>query len=93
MDHPDFHTLVGQVWSEVVIRSPSFKVAEKLRRLKLKLKEWNLTVFGDIRVKIEQLYSQQSELEARLQTSWNLADDAALQRCSVELKQSLTWEP
>lgn len=92
LDHSDLLPLVEQVWRQTVTGTPSFRVAKKLRRLKIKLKEWNWSVFGDVRVKVETLQNKFAELETRLQENWNAEDDESLQPCSIELKQTLTWE-
>lgn len=92
LEHPDFQNLVEQTWGEPVSGTPSSKVAEKLRRLKLKLKQWNWSVFGDVKTRVVQLQNQVSEIENRLQSNWNEADDTALQICNKDLKQVLSWE-
>lgn len=92
MDHPDFQSLVEQAWGETVSGAPGLRVAEKLGILKLKLKQWNWPIFGDVRARVYQLQRQYSELETRLQANWNEEDDEALQVCGSDLKQVLNWE-
>lgn len=90
MDHPNFQNIVEEIRREDH-GSPSFKVAEKLRRLKDKLKSLNWSIFGDIKVKIHRLQSQ-LELETRLPNRWSTEDDVVLQQCNIELHQALAWD-
>lgn len=92
LDHPNFLSVVAQVWGEKVQGSPSFRVEEKPRRLKSKLKCWNWQVFGHIRNKLEQLKQLQTDLETRLQVHWNYREDEALHNCNSEMRQILAWE-
>lgn len=41
LDHPDFQSLVQQIWGQSVTGSPSLRIAEKLRHLKNTIKRWN----------------------------------------------------
>lgn len=92
MDHPDFKDMVTQIWAEEVRGSPSFKVAEKLRRLKLKLKRWNWDTFGDLNAKISHIQTKISEVEVKVQNSWTMEDDDNLRLCNNELRQALAWD-
>lgn len=92
LDHPNFLSVVAQVWGEKVQGSCSFRVEEKPRRLKSKLKCWNWQVFGHIRNKLEQLKQLQTDLETRLQIHWNYREDEALHNCNSEMRQILAWE-
>ncbi|KAK4425060.1 hypothetical protein Salat_1699600 [Sesamum alatum] len=46
--HPGFMPLVEMCWSMPVECGGMLKLAEKLRRLKQRLKHWNKLVFGDV---------------------------------------------
>lgn len=72
--------------------SPSCRIATKLRCLKNKLKEWNWSTFGDLKIKIEQLKAQHAHLETLLQDMWSEQNDETLHRVSEELRQNLAWE-
>lgn len=92
MDHPEFQNIVAQVWAEETTGSPSFRVAAKLRRLKVKLKTWNWGTFGDLNAKIIHLQTAISELEVRVQNSGSPEDDHTLTQYSSELRQVLAWD-
>lgn len=92
LEHPEFMPLVEQVWGEEVRGCPSLRVAEKLRRLKQKLKTWNWHFFGDLKIKIKELQDRVSELEDRVQQGGDDADENEFQKCSAELRQALGWE-
>ncbi|XP_057803416.1 uncharacterized protein LOC131018725 [Salvia miltiorrhiza] len=54
--HPEFMNLVKKVWEETKIPGWScFVFKEKLKRLKVVLKEWNRSTFGDIDLRIRSL--------------------------------------
>lgn len=92
MDHPEFQNIVAQVWAEETTGSPSYRVAAKLRRLKVKLKTWNWGTFGDLNAKIIHLQAAISELEVRVQNSGSPEDDHTLNQYSSELRQVLAWD-
>lgn len=92
MDHPDFHTIVAEIWSQDVRGSPSSKVAEKLRRLKVKLKGWNWNSFGDLNVRIDQLQTIVAELESQIQQTWSSEVEDALVQSNLELRQAMNWD-
>lgn len=53
-DHPDFSHFVRSTWESLQISGwAGFTLKEKLKQLKIALKEWNNTVFGNLDVNIE----------------------------------------
>ena len=48
--------------------TPSFILAKKLAALKLDLKKWNETEFGNVSVKKQALWSKLSDLDAKEET-------------------------
>eukprot|EP00253_Pinus_taeda_P008568 PITA_08568 len=50
IEHPNFLTMVGKWWAEPLVEEGSkmFNLQKRLKNIKLKLKDWNKTVFGNI---------------------------------------------
>eukprot|EP00253_Pinus_taeda_P005824 PITA_05824 len=50
IEHPNFLTMVEKWWSEPLVEEGSkmFNLQKRLKNIKLKLKDWNKTVFGNI---------------------------------------------
>ncbi|XP_057794589.1 uncharacterized protein LOC131010900 [Salvia miltiorrhiza] len=64
VSHPDFHDVVDDVWSKAdVVGWKSFVVKEKLKMLKVKLKEWNKLTFGSIDHRIQSLKIEIQEMD------------------------------
>ena len=51
MTHPDCEKLIKNTWDIVVPGSPSFKLVQKIKRVRNKLKKWNKEVFGNLKEK------------------------------------------
>lgn len=92
LDHPEFHKLVEDIWNGSVVGTPSLRVAEKLKRLKLKLKSWNWETFGDVGVQSRQLQSRVEELDTRLQNRWSQELEDEFTECNGQLRQVNAWE-
>ncbi|XP_026439702.1 uncharacterized protein LOC113338510 [Papaver somniferum] len=52
LEYEDFKRLIKEIWKEEVRGNPMFVFMQKMKIMKLKIKEWNWAVFGDIRVKL-----------------------------------------
>lgn len=52
-------------------RSPSYKVAAKLKNLQYKLKEWNWQNFGNVKDKIITVKKTIEKKETLIQRQWN----------------------
>lgn len=51
--HPNFLEEVRRVWDSTMVQGwAGYVIMEKLRVLKVALKRWNLTVFGDVNSKL-----------------------------------------
>lgn len=74
LEHPKFLAVVRSVWMTKIQGSPSFIVAEKLRRLQRKLKAWNWEVFGDIHTQLADTRTTIEALESRWQIQYVEAD-------------------
>ncbi|XP_035547392.1 uncharacterized protein LOC108979366 [Juglans regia] len=85
VEHPDFMTLVQKVWSESVIGSGLFKLATKLKKLKVALRVWNKSVFGRTNTQIAIFEDKIENLENLLQRGWDDDIERELVRTSNEL--------
>ncbi|XP_026396753.1 uncharacterized protein LOC113291433 [Papaver somniferum] len=54
ISHPDFLKLVTESWKELLVGNPIFVFINKLKRLKIILKQWNWEIFGDVFIKLKQ---------------------------------------
>ncbi|KAF5473280.1 hypothetical protein F2P56_009904 [Juglans regia] len=77
--HNDFMEMVARVWKEESFGSGLFRLANKLKRLRVALKTWNKMVFGRTNLHISELEERIQGIESRLQ------DDGH----SVELESDL----
>lgn len=92
MEHPEFLPLVSRVWNSNIHGSPSFIVAEKLRRLQRHLKGWNWEVFGDIRTKLHETRCKIEDLEGRTQQAYVEEEAKELNMLKIEMTRLLKWE-
>ncbi|KAK1305934.1 hypothetical protein QJS10_CPA10g01485 [Acorus calamus] len=63
--HPGFLDLVSQSWNVPIVGSPLFILAQKLKRLKMTLKNWNAQCFSPVHRRIQ-------ETRLRLETTQSL---------------------
>lgn len=73
IQHEDFLDVVKDTWGSSVERDPFFKVVQKLKAVKIKLKKWNLESFCRIDKKVESLCSQMFQIQDARRL--NLDDD------------------
>ncbi|XP_026443335.1 uncharacterized protein LOC113343322 [Papaver somniferum] len=52
LEHEDFKRLIQEVWATKVIGNPMFVFMQKLKIMKIRIKDLNWHVFGDVRVKL-----------------------------------------
>ncbi|XP_026378625.1 uncharacterized protein LOC113273072 [Papaver somniferum] len=52
--HADFLRMVRDSWNEPLVGSPTFIYPQKLKRLKVAMKLWNMNVFGNVNVRLKQ---------------------------------------
>ncbi|XP_041021210.1 uncharacterized protein LOC121262689 [Juglans microcarpa x Juglans regia] len=69
--HDSFSKLVSQVCEEETIGLGLFRLASKLKQLKIALKVWNKHVFRRMQVHIEELESRIERIEASLQDGYS----------------------
>ncbi|XP_028057303.1 uncharacterized protein LOC114261263 [Camellia sinensis] len=88
--HPQFLSFVKQSWEELGISvGASFVISSKLKVLKLKLKQWNLEVFGDIKHNLKVAKEVLHKLE--LVAESRLLDDSEKERRNVLRGEVWKW--
>lgn len=87
LEHETFRDLVSTSWNEDLVAAPLAKVMQKIHRLKLALKHWNVHVFADINTQMKeaqnQLAAAQMESDSCIDSD-DLVDDATLKLNPVE---------
>lgn len=68
-DHPNFLSLVREVWKEEIPGSPIFQLCSKLKRLKSKLKELNDQNYSDLHGRVVRTKSKLNFLQEQVQAS------------------------
>ncbi|XP_026434045.1 uncharacterized protein LOC113331566 [Papaver somniferum] len=53
--HPEFLNIITKSWEQYLEGNPIYVYISKMKRLKIDLKEWNLSVFGDVNKKLKQI--------------------------------------
>lgn len=92
LEHPEFKSVVRTIWQEHIQGSPSYIVAEKLRRLQRKLKSWNWEVFGDVRKPLEDIRGKVERLEERSQIDFSEEAVDEMRMLKSEMSNLLRWE-
>lgn len=61
--HPNCDAIVKEVWKEKVYGCPMFVLTSKLKSLKVRLKEWNRAVFGDVHIKVNNAMQNRTAIQ------------------------------
>lgn len=69
--HVGFKPFVEAILRELVSSSGLCKLAEKLRKVKVALKVWNINVFGHVSQNIKALNERLEMLESQLENNYN----------------------
>ncbi|XP_035547266.1 uncharacterized protein LOC118348862 [Juglans regia] len=88
IEYPDFMSFVQMVWSEPMVGTGLVKLASKLKKLKVALREWNKRVFGQTNTQIAILEEKVEGVEHLLHSNWDNEVERELVRYSTELS---TW--
>ncbi|XP_031392312.1 uncharacterized protein LOC116204371 [Punica granatum] len=65
-EHPEYMALVRRVWTEAQEGTPMEVLYKKLRSLKMHLKDFNRTEFGNVHTRINDLQSELAQVQATL---------------------------
>ncbi|XP_035542106.1 uncharacterized protein LOC108997796 [Juglans regia] len=85
VDHPQFLYCIRQVWSETVVGQGLSKLAMKLKKTKVALREWNKHIFGHTTKHINALERHIEELDHKLHINWDEATERDLLISAAEL--------
>ncbi|KAF5481740.1 hypothetical protein F2P56_002370 [Juglans regia] len=85
LDHPQFLYCIRQVWSETVVGQDLTKLAMKLKKTKVALREWNKHIFGHTTMHINALERHIEELDHKLHINWDEATERDLLISTAEL--------
>jgi hypothetical protein len=64
--HDDCKRIVNETWNETVVGTPMFVLSQKLKALKLKLKDWNHNIFGNVHVIVKEAENKLAEIQELL---------------------------
>lgn len=92
LEHPNFKTVVSNVWQAKITGTPSYIVAEKLRRLQRQLKTWNWEIFGDVRTQLEDIRTKIQSLEDSSQQTLMEVGVEELRRLKSDMAKLLRWD-
>ena len=67
--HHDCKRVVTESWNDPIVCCPMFVLSQKLKNLKLKLKDWNHRVFGNIRELVKKAESKLSDIQTHIDVS------------------------
>ncbi|XP_057423791.1 uncharacterized protein LOC130717555 [Lotus japonicus] len=85
-DDPRFQAFVGDSWREIQVEGRGIiALNEKLKTLKLKLKQWNLEVFGNLHRRKKEIVDQLNDIEKK-------AEESDLQEVELRQRQELGAE-
>lgn len=90
--HPSFKYLVEAVWQLPVYGNPQFILSQKLKALKLRLKDWNKETFGYIKNNISAVESSILHLQVSMDTDPQESTKVALDLARSALKNLLQAE-
>ncbi|XP_035540286.1 uncharacterized protein LOC118344249 [Juglans regia] len=85
--HEDFLNCVKTVWKEEAMGNGLWKLACKLKELRVALKKWNVNVFGWTHTHIDQLEKEIVDLDSILQVESSEEVDSALLVAKLELAE------
>ncbi|XP_026378898.1 uncharacterized protein LOC113273380 [Papaver somniferum] len=54
LEEESFKKVIQDVWNEEIYGNPAYIFMNKMKLMKIKIREWNWNVFGDVRVKMQE---------------------------------------
>jgi len=85
LQHPNYRQVIQQSWEENIVGCPMFILQQKLKRLKVSLKDWNKNVFRNVH---EVVVDKQKILLA-LQHQIQVADLVEMDMLLVQQQQAM----
>ncbi|KAL0410606.1 UNVERIFIED_CONTAM: hypothetical protein Slati_3650300 [Sesamum latifolium] len=90
--HPNFMTVVQDSWNQPSSLTGMLWLAEKLRRLKACLKQWNKEIFGNIFDQLSQAEESVRQAERKYDEEPTDLNLMAMNLCTAKLQRALTIE-
>ncbi|KAL0367744.1 UNVERIFIED_CONTAM: hypothetical protein Sradi_3664500 [Sesamum radiatum] len=90
--HPNFMTVVQDSWNQPSSLTGMLRLAEKLRRLKACLKQWNKEIFGNILDQLSQAEESVHQAERKYDEEPTDLNLMAMNLCTAKLQRALTIE-
>ncbi|KAK2443571.1 hypothetical protein QL285_014660 [Trifolium repens] len=91
--HPDCVNVVQECWNINIVGCPMYVLNEKLKLLKLKLKSWNKTVFGNIHEIVKEAKSKVDSIQVQIYSNGPNDDMLDQERLAlVNLENALFME-
>jgi hypothetical protein len=94
----DCKNLINDSWNAPIVGCPMYVLSQKLKRLKLALKDWNKNVFGDIHVKVTEAEAHLNEIQMQIDTDgandslMNLQKNAQIKYDEALNMQEVFWK-
>jgi len=85
LQHRSCRQFIQQSWDENVVGCPMFILQQKLKRLKLSLKDWNKNVFGNV----HEVVVDKQKILLSLQHQIQVADSAEMDMLLVQQQQAM----
>jgi len=83
--HEDCKRIVKETWSNNVVGSPMFVLSQKLKDLKLKLKDWNHNIFGNVHALVKEAENKLADIQELLDIQ-GMNDDLLEQQKRAQIK-------
>jgi hypothetical protein len=91
--HPDCVNVVQECWNINIVGCPMYVLNEKLKLLKLKLKSWNKTVFGNIHEIVKEAKTKVDSIQVQIDSNGPNDDMLDQERLAlVNLENALFME-
>ncbi|KAF1887608.1 hypothetical protein Lal_00040662 [Lupinus albus] len=80
LNHSDCSRVVAESWRNEVYGCPMFILSQKLKNLKIVLKDWNKNIFGDVHLRVQNALANVDQIQNQISVagpSSQLLDDEA----------------
>ncbi|XP_058784648.1 uncharacterized protein LOC131659478 [Vicia villosa] len=91
--HDDCERIIKDTWNSIVYGCPMFVLDQKLKILKLKLKDWNKNIFGDVKIRVLEAETKLKIIQEEI-NSLGYSDNrqSAEAKAQYELEKALMFE-
>lgn len=96
--HEDCKRIVSETWNSTVVGNPMFVLANKLKALKDKLKDWNHNIFGNVHVLVKEVDDKLDGIQSFIDNH-GMTDDLLEQQKTTQInledalnKEEALWQ-